>query len=181
MSEIYQKFSTPNGISFRLYLTTTSSSGFWAFLTDKETSVFIPVLMLSIHKIILEGLRSNILTKEDCGIYTSMIHNWKTFGVIPEFLHTHLEVSKIDGKLTTVVRPYIRLRQENELGVMIGNVSLTIPDSIVFSELLNTPIIISEASVEALGIRLNHQKGTIESQILKVVSDFESTQPNKQE
>lgn len=177
MDESLESF-LPHGIPCRLHMCRTTAMGNWAFLTDLKMSFFVPAVILAFHKGVLDGISTGLFTRENCGIYTSLIHTWMSFGISPQYIFVPMEMIKEDGKIIPSAKPQIQLKQQNEIGTAIGNVSFSLADAVVFSEILNTPIILSEASVASIGVKIEPNGGSIESQIMKAVADFESGSPN---
>ena len=177
MSQLPENFSAPIGTPFRLRFSTATPKNFWGFLTDEKSSCFVPILLLSFHRGVLEGYRSGLLTKNDCGIYTSMMNTWLAFGMVPECIYVPIEVSKINGKIGPIAKPYIQLRQKNEIGTVLGRVEFSLADCIIFSEILNTPIIFSSAAIDAISIKVNIQTESIPEEIIKMMESFESDLP----
>ena len=177
MADLSDNFSNSSGIPFRLFFSTASKNHFWAFLVDKDATVFIPILMLSFHRGVLEGYLSGVLTKEDCGIYTSMMHTWMAFGMTPELIYVPMEEQKEIIDLFPLARPYIQFRQKNEIGTVLGRVSFSLADSIVFSEILNAPIVFSKEAVNQMGIKFISSYSSPQEQILKMIDDYEANFP----
>ena len=177
MAESFESY-LPLGIPCRLQMCKTTAMGQWAFLTDLKMSFFVPVVILAFHKGVIEGLSSGLFTRENCGIYTSLIHTWMAFGISPQYIFVPMEMIKEDGKIIPSAKPQIQLKQQNEIGAMVGNVAFSLADAIIFSEILNTPIIISEVAIANIGVKTDPKGGTFESQIMKAISAFESGSSN---
>jgi hypothetical protein len=162
-----------SGLLFRPFMTKTTASAHWAFLVDKDENSFIPVITLLLHKGILAGLAAKELSVNDCGIYTSTLHTWMSFGISPEYIEICMELTKVDGEVTLVSKPYIQLKQDNEMGMTVSRVLFSIPDAIIFSVILDTPIIVSGSAVESIGVKLA-KDSPIEDQISAYIADYEA-------
>lgn len=164
-------FKIPVGTPFRFYKSMTTNERSWGIMLDKQATRFIPVLMLAFHKGVLDGIQAGLFSREDCGIYTTLLHNWKAFGMIPEYICVPMEQIIINSKSSSVAMPYVQLKQSNEIGTMIGRITLSLSDSMILSELLNTPVIISPESIEKITIELNNEE-PVDEQIVKSIIAF---------
>ena len=174
-------FSIPEGVPFRFYKAIEEHNRFWGIMLNKDASRFVPVLILGFHKGVLEGVQSGIFSKEDCGIYTSMIHTWKVFGLKPEFLYVPMESLIIGNKTTKIAMPYVQLKQQNDIGTEIARVILSLADSMVFSELLNTPVLLSFEAANMISIKLSDELVSIDEQILRAIELYDPGSQDKKD
>lgn len=165
-------FSLSEGIPFRFYKAIVPNKRPWGIMLDRTADRFIPVLMLDFHKGVLEGIQSGLFTREDCGIYTSMLHNWMAFGITPEFIYVPMESVPLNGSITSVAMPFVQLKQKNEIGSMVSRVILSLSDAMIFSELLNTPILLSAKASETIPLKLIAGE-SVDDQVTKAINIFE--------
>jgi hypothetical protein len=174
-------FSMPGGVPFRFYKAMATSERFWGIMLNKTATKFVPVLMLGFHKGVLEGVQSGMFSKEDCGIYTSMLHTWKVFGIKPEYFYVPMEDVTLGGKTSRIAMPYVQLRQQNDIGLEMSRVVISLSDCMIFSELLNTPILLSFEAAEIIAIEIKESMESVDEQIINSIISFESGSQDKKD
>lgn len=161
---------------FRMLMSHQGEKNLWFFLVDEGMSCYVPVLALPLQFNVLSGLRNGTIAPFECGIYTSMIHTWMSFDITPVSIDVVIAEDE-QNKCGASSRTYVALKQENELGKAIGRVELSLSDAVIFSEMLDTPIGMSEDSIQCLSLAVGKGEDVVD-QIMKSVASFESEPEN---
>ena len=125
------------GIDFELTGSVTTDNGAYIILVDETVSSYFPVRCDPFHAQVVQSILSagEDFDISEYGLYFTMMAMFKAHDMIP----TQVAVTICKAKGTSCC---FDVMEENELGIKVSRVPVTMPDAMVISAMADIPIVV---------------------------------------